>query len=127
MSNKYSNELNKDFDSNSRITQDKNLKMSYGTNHSNDDAVDSLTEKLNPDLATQSSNRPTVKQMLQYDFYQRQGWLEQLCEGLFKVHIRGSTIKAEIYYGIFFVKLSNIVLFLKLICIELLLHIWHYS
>ena len=117
MSKNSPSEPSKVFDSNSRIVQDKNIKMSYGTNHSNDDAADSLTEKLNPALAALSSSRPTVKQMLQYDFYQRQGWLEQLCEGLFKVHIRGSTIKAEIYYGNFLVLLPNILLFITLKCI----------
>ena len=82
--------LNKSFD-------DKNIKM-YGENDHNDN--DSLREKLNPN-ATPSSlspTRPTVKQMLRHDFYQRSNWVEELCEGLFKVHIRGSTIKAEIYY-----------------------------
>ena len=45
--------------------------------------------------------RPSIDTMMTSDFYRRpvRYWMFELCEGLFKIHIRGTTIKAEIYYG----------------------------
>ena len=81
--------------------------MNYGLK-----STDYLTEKLNPDQTPQGRggdtqfetpyDRPSVSRMLSPEFYNRpvNSWSSELCEGLFKIKIRGSTIKAEVYYGL---------------------------
>ena len=44
--------------------------------------------------------RPSLHELATREFYQQEGWFEQLCEALFKIKYRGTTIKAEAYHGI---------------------------
>jgi AGZA family xanthine/uracil permease-like MFS transporter len=44
--------------------------------------------------------RPSVHDLYQREFYQKEGWFEALCEALFKIKARGTTIKAECYHGV---------------------------
>jgi hypothetical protein len=83
--------------------------MDYGLNNQND-----LHEKLTPtqnrdiqsssrsDVADNLVDRPSLADIMTVQFYQRpkELWFEELCEGLFKIRIRGTTIKAEIYFGL---------------------------
>ena len=45
-----------------------------------------------------SSNR--LRELLFSDFYRRENWFAELCEILFKVKARGSSISLEIYFGL---------------------------
>jgi AGZA family xanthine/uracil permease-like MFS transporter len=38
--------------------------------------------------------------MVKPEFYQRNNWVQEFFEGIFKIERRGSTIKAEIYFGL---------------------------
>ncbi len=44
--------------------------------------------------------RPSLKQLINKDFYKEDGWFDLFCEALFKIKYRGTTIKAEFYHGI---------------------------
>lgn len=44
--------------------------------------------------------RPSIYDLYNREFYQKEGWFEALCEALFKIKNRGTTIKAEAYHGV---------------------------
>jgi len=44
--------------------------------------------------------RPSLKELINKDFYKEDGWFDLFCEALFKIKYRGTTIKAEFYHGI---------------------------
>lgn len=44
--------------------------------------------------------RQSLAKMAKYDFYQNENWFEEMCEILFKIKRRKSSIKSEIYYGL---------------------------
>lgn len=56
---------------------------------SNDDEI------MDPDYV-----RPSLRRLISRDFYNENGWFDLLCEALFKIKYRGTTIKAEFYHGI---------------------------
>jgi hypothetical protein len=47
-----------------------------------------------------SYERHALRELYSREFYQRNNWFEALCETLFKIRARKTTIKAEIYYGV---------------------------
>jgi hypothetical protein len=87
----------------------KTLEMNYGLQHHHDETTsssDSMTVTLRDrvdeeDDDDESIRRPSIAHMMKPEFYRRpvSEWISELCEGLFKVRIRGSTIRAEIYFG----------------------------
>ncbi|KAJ1436698.1 hypothetical protein B484DRAFT_428514 [Ochromonadaceae sp. CCMP2298] len=56
---------------------------------------DSLMGSMPPDY-----KRPSLNELATREFYQQEGWFEEMCETLFKIKYRGTTIKAEVYHGI---------------------------
>jgi hypothetical protein len=79
--------------------------MNYGTETNDTMNENCGLENLQHNEKVHSINnleRPSLSQMMTIEFYKRpvDSWFVELCEGLFKIRIRGSTIKAEIYYGL---------------------------
>lgn len=46
-----------------------------------------------------SVHRPSLVEIFHPDFYKKDNWFEEFCEGLFKITSRRTTIKAEVYFG----------------------------
>jgi AGZA family xanthine/uracil permease-like MFS transporter len=44
--------------------------------------------------------RATLSDMASMQFYTRERWFEELCEGLFKIQHRKTTVTQEVYYGL---------------------------
>src|SRR5687767_5809134 len=44
--------------------------------------------------------RTSLKALTKADFYQQEDWIDELCEILFKIKRRNTTIRAELYYGV---------------------------
>lgn len=97
----------------------KSFEMNYGlsSNNNNDNHTSSsssnnvslhnheiseITTQYRDDDEDELIRRPSIAHMMTTEFYQRpvSEWISELCEGLFKVRIRGSTIRAEIYFGL---------------------------
>lgn len=45
------------------------------------------------------SRRPTLHELATLEFYKNENWFDLMCESLFKIKARNTTIKAEVYYG----------------------------
>lgn len=77
-------------------------------NNENKEINNSLHENLllNNDIANDSHDinkqlhRPHLKELITREFYQQEHWFEIMCEVLFKIRHRNTTIKAECYHGI---------------------------
>ena len=44
--------------------------------------------------------KSTLNDLVTSEFYNRENWFEEMCEVLFKINGRGTTIKAELYFGV---------------------------
>jgi hypothetical protein len=60
---------------------------------------DSPTASADPQFKSERQ-KPTRADLVTLEFYDKENWIEDFCEVLFKVKERGSTIKMEIYYGL---------------------------
>ena len=50
---------------------------------------------------TSYPGRPSqLQDLVKPEFYKKEGWFDEMCEVLFKLKRRNTTIKAEVYYGI---------------------------
>jgi len=47
-----------------------------------------------------SQRKSSLKVLTSREFYQKDNWLEDMCEVLFKIKRRGTSVKAELYHGV---------------------------
>jgi adenine/guanine/hypoxanthine permease len=81
--------------------------MSY-SNETYQNAVQSGQKKAGPSRSAvflndedhHSTHRARRSELTTIDFYKQEGWFDELCEILFKIKERNTTIRLEIYYGL---------------------------
>ncbi len=72
---------------------------SRNPNHVRDSMSESFNIEERPTLA-RLTQAERLKSLAQRDFYQQDDWVDQFFEILFKIKQRGTTVKAEFYYGV---------------------------
>lgn len=70
---------------------EKLLQLSNNTMETRDSDYGSLS---------QDYQRPSLREITTREFYQQDNWFDNLCETLFKVKARNTTIKSEMYNGV---------------------------
>jgi adenine/guanine/hypoxanthine permease len=109
------------FENSKDYPQYQSISMTDQIRHSQDMSLDSTlnqpltlrTSEVNPpweeelrkqhlddDQIYQGQSSSNLKALTEMEFYKQENWFEQMCEILFKLERRKTTIKAEVYYGV---------------------------